>query len=176
MKHVCLDCGNTYELIPEGFHFFPFCVHSKMKFPYGITDKHTLSGAISHGFGTSYLSDQVNGENIFKYLTQNKHTNPTGAEFVRSTKHGSINVICHRPLGEIPGSGICYAGHRPAEFAVLYDIEGKSHTGHHFAFYTQKQIDTQFAVDWKALPMCNKCKAITVRALGDVCENCKLLP
>ena len=176
MKQKCPNCGFTYELEADGFHFCPKCVCKKMKYSYGITPKHTSSGAASYGEGTSYISDQVNGEQIFNYLTGGKYTNPTGAEFVRSARYNSVNAICYKPLGEIPGSGIAPGGDHAAEFAVLFDIEGKSDTGPHFAFYTSKEISTRLSsADWVRLPMCSKCKQITVTNVGDICLNCRAL-
>jgi hypothetical protein len=172
MKHTCSDCGNIYELEPYGFHACHNCVYSKLKYPYAITPKHTPTGAAAAGAGTSYISDQVNGKQIFMYVTEHRHSHPSGAELVRSSKHNSINAICHKPLHEIPGSGITPSGHDPAAFAVLYDIEGKSSTGPHFAFYTEDQINASFSNDWVRLPMCSSCNKITVSKVGDVCLNC----
>jgi hypothetical protein len=143
-----------------------------LKHPYAITPKHTPTGAAAKGVGTSYISDKVNGEQIFKFLTETQHPNPSGAELVWSRKHNSLNAICHKPLDEIPGSGISPRGHEPAAFAVLYDIKGNSDTGPHFAFYTEDQIKNQFANDWVRLPMCSSCNKITVFNAGDKCPNC----
>jgi hypothetical protein len=173
MKQTCSTCGYIYELEPSGFHLCPQCVLAKMKYPYGITPKHTPTGAAADGVGTSHISDEVSGEQIFKYLTKSNHSKPSGAELIRSTKHNSVNAICHMPLDKIPGSGIATSGDQPASFAVLYDVEGKNSPGPHFAFYTADQIRMQMSTDWVCLPKCSKCNQITVNNAGDVCLNCK---
>jgi hypothetical protein len=172
MKHICKNCGSAYDLEPSGFHLCPYCVLSKMTYPYGVTPKHTISRAPAHGPGTSFISDNINGEQIFNFLTRSIHSAQTGSEFVRSTNYNTVNAICHMPLGEIPGSGITTTGDQPAVFAVLYDLEGKSNTGPHFAFFTERQIAAQLSTDWVRLPMCGKCNKITVFQPGDVCANC----
>jgi len=174
MKHKCPSCGIEYELGPNTLPDCPECIRARMKYPDGITPKHTISGAMASPSYASYISGEVDPKAIFDYMAYGPHTVPSGCALFYSTKHNSFNAVSLTPLGQIPGSGIQHGHHFAAHCAVLLDLEGKSAPGPHWDFEEQTSLSNRLASgEWISPPMCVVCGKIVVYNAGDKCLNCQ---
>jgi hypothetical protein len=148
-----------------------------MTFRGGIQPHHTAgTGAAGRKRPPSYSA--MDGTKVFDFMAYNPGSEPAGSGcyLVHVPKHGSINAICHKPLGQIPGSGIDPAtgGHFPAEFAVLVDIEGKKSAGPKFMFEEEAHIGRRLTSgEWVPLPMCSSCGKKQAYPGGGLCISCR---
>lgn len=177
MSYTCSTCGHNFELRENGFPFCPHCVQGNLAGTWGIVHRHTPPGARAIGSGKSFISDAVNGQAIFEYMRDGPLTGASGCLIATAILHGTISAISHKPLGATPGSGIGPSGEYAADFAVLYDVEGRTNTKAHFAFYTPAQLFTEIGKgDFVIWPFCNVCSKIQVPPPGGACPNCQLSP
>lgn len=175
MTHTCPNCGCLFEVLENRFPFCPHCVQINLGGSWGIVTRHTPAGARAIGPGKSFISDSVNGQAIFEYMRDDAHTGLSGCVIASVPGHGTISAISYMPLGQIPGSGIAPGGEYAAEFAVLYDVEGRTNTKSHFAFYTPGQLFGEIGrgafVVW---PYCSVCNKVQVSPPSGKCLNCQL--
>jgi hypothetical protein len=120
----------------------------------------------------------MDGTKIFNFMAYNSGSEPAdaGCYLVHVPKHGSIKAVCHKPLWQIPGSGIdpTTSRHLPAEFTVLVDIDGKRSAGPKFIFEKEAHIGRRLTSrDWVPLPMCSFCGKKQAYPGGGRCISCR---
>jgi hypothetical protein len=120
----------------------------------------------------------MDGGKIFDFMAYRPGSEPAGSgcELVYAPKHASYNAICHKPLGQIPGSGIdaTTSGHFPAEFAVLVDVTATKAAGPKFMFEEEDNIGKRFASgEWIKVPMCTTCGKKQSYLNSGLCISCQ---
>jgi hypothetical protein len=161
-KFECRTCGNDFSLSGNTFPEFSFCISSRM-INYGLTEDHKKENS-----NKSYISHGLRPEAIFNYMASGN----VDAVFY-SPDHESYNAICNKPMGLIPGSGLTGETPEAREVAVLYDLEGKSGKGPHFAFYDPNGIAQRVEEGkWLPIPLCKKCGIYRAKYESDKCIQC----
>jgi predicted RNA-binding Zn-ribbon protein involved in translation (DUF1610 family) len=169
MTQKCTLCGEQYELALGSLPECPECIRRRMPSPGGVKFKHTFSGAVQSNSFSSYKAAGFDGDKVFDYMAYGPHTSPSGCEVFYSKRHDSFNAVSHKPLGEIPGSGIQAGHHFASEFAILADLQGEPH----WMFETQKDLQQRIDNDEYVSSKCAACGAVTVYTEGSKCLNCQ---
>lgn len=178
MLAKCNTCGVEFDTDPVFFPECPECIRNRMTVPGGIQPHHTLAGATTATGKRPKSYAAMDGQKIFDFMAYNPGSEPAGSGcyLVSVPGHGSVNAVCHRPLGQIPGSGIDphTTDHFQAEFAVLVDIEGKKSAGPKFMFEEEANICRRFASgEWVPLPMCGACGKKQAYPGSGLCISCR---
>ena len=178
MMVKCSKCSVEFDSAPVFFPECPECIRKRMTFPGGIQPHHTAGGVTPAGGGRPKSYAAMDGGKIFDFMAYSPGTEPAGSgcQLVYSPKHGSYNAICHRPLGEIPGSGVDprTSGHFPAEFAVLVDVTATKKAGPKFMFEEEANIGKRFTSgEWVKVPMCTACGKKQTYHASVLCISCQ---
>jgi hypothetical protein len=173
---LCSRCGAEFDPAAVLFPECPECIRKRMKCPGGIQPHHTHGGAAAAQRKRPPSYAAMDGTKVFDFMAYSPGSEPAGSGcyLARAPAHGSVIAICHKPLGQIPGSGIGPAGHFPAEFAVLVDIEGKNKAGTKFMFEEEAHLPHRFTSgEWVPLPMCTKCGKKQAYPGVGLCISCR---
>ncbi len=178
MKVKCSTCTAEFDSVPVFFPECPECIRKRMNFPGGIQPHHATPGAAQSGGGRPKSYAAMDGCKIFDFMAYSPGSEPAGSGcyLVHAPAHGSINAVCHMPLGQIPGSGInpTTSGHFAAEFAVLVDVEGKKSAGPKFMFEEEANIHKRLASgEWVPLPLCSTCGKKQAYPGSGLCISCR---
>jgi hypothetical protein len=171
MKHKCPVCSQVYELTEKTLPCCPNCVKGKMVHPDGLSSKHRYGTAPANA---SYVGDGVDTNAVLNYMASDSQTGPSGCIVFYSPKYNSYNAVSYKPLGDIPGSGNFGGTPQAAQFAVLFDIEGKTSQGPHWSFEEEGHLNQRVAKrEWVTPNVCSVCGKIPVFVPGDTCVNCR---
>jgi DNA-directed RNA polymerase subunit RPC12/RpoP len=174
----CSTCGAEFDSSLVLFPECPECIRKRMTFPGGIQPRHAAGRATPAGGGRPKSYAAMDGTKIFDFMAYSPGSDPSGSgcELVYAPKHGSYNAICHKPLGQIPGSGIdrTTSGHFPAEFAVLVDVTATKAAGPKFMFEEEANIGNRFTSgEWVRVHMYTKCGKKQSYLPSGLCISCQ---
>jgi hypothetical protein len=101
----CKTCGVEFDTAPVYFPECPECIRSRMTVAGGIQPHHTLAGATTAPGKRPKSHAAMDGQKIFDFMAYSPGTEPAGSGcyLVSVLGHGSINAVCHKPLGQIRG-------------------------------------------------------------------------